>query len=174
MHHAPLFRFNSLLFLTLLGTLIGFSIENAEAQSIYDSLIPGKETQRQTGPIPWLESADEALLQAQQTGKPILAYVTSDHCGYCRKMDRESWASPRVVGQVNQQFIPLKINAAQQPAQAQALQVQAFPTTLLLTQDGRVATGSAGFLPPERLTNLLRQADAMTRRNQQLMPVSTR
>lgn len=147
--------------------------QSASAQSIYDSLFSGNQSPQQAGSIRWLDSADEALRQAKQTGKPIIAYVTSDHCGYCRKMERESWSSPRVVGSVNQQYIPLKINASHQPEQAKALQVQAFPTTLLLNQEGRVATGSAGYLAPAQLTSLLQEANALKQRPQVVMPVST-
>ena len=147
--------------------------QSVGAQSIYDSLFPQNQSSQQADAIRWLESADEAMRLAKQTGKPILAYVTSDHCGYCRKMERESWSSPGVIGSVNQQYIPLKINASRQPEQAKALQVQAFPTTLLLTQEGRVATGSAGYLAPAQLTTLLQKANALSQRRQAVVPVST-
>ena len=54
----------------------------------------------------WLTSYDDAVAQAEATGKPILADFTgSDWCGWCIKLDKEvfstsafkEWASENVI-----------------------------------------------------------------------------
>lgn len=43
----------------------------------------------------WLVNIDEAYVQSQQTGKPILANFTgSDWCGWCKKLVRDVFSKP--------------------------------------------------------------------------------
>lgn len=108
--------------------------------------------------IAWIDSSAEALAEARRTGKPILAYVTSDHCGYCRKMERETWGQPAVGRLVTEGFVPMRLHAGKNSAEVAALRVRAYPTTVLITPEGRAFAGRAGFLKPLELTELLRPA----------------
>lgn len=109
-------------------------------------------------PIAWVEDPAQALQTAQQTGRPIVAYVTSDHCGYCRKMERTTWTDPGVAGLVAAGAVPLKLDRDRHPEEVAALRVRAYPTTVVLSPQGRGLAGAAGFQSPEELTELLRAA----------------
>lgn len=108
--------------------------------------------------IEWVEDPSVALETAAQTGKPILAYVTSSHCGYCRKMEKETWNEPAIGRLVGQNFVPLKLLADDHPEAVAALKVRAFPTTVLISAKGKAFAGKPGFLEPLELTRLLRPA----------------
>lgn len=109
--------------------------------------------------IPWVETPADALAAAKATGKPILAYVTSAHCGFCRKMERETWAQPQLARLIGDAFVPLKLHSDQHPEEVAALRVRAFPTTVLITADGKAFAGRAGFVEAKQLTEeLLRPA----------------
>jgi thioredoxin-related protein len=43
--------------------------------------------------------------------KPILLTIYTDWCGYCKKLDRETFLDPSVVKYVNDNYIPVKFNA---------------------------------------------------------------
>ena len=105
--------------------------------------------------IEWTESSDEALRSASLNGRPILAYVTSANCTYCRKMDRESWSDAGVAGRVAAGFTPLKIRAEANPDLVQALPVRAFPTTIVLSPEGQGLGVLEGYGPPGRRTEAL-------------------
>ncbi|QDT70710.1 hypothetical protein MalM25_36650 [Planctomycetes bacterium MalM25] len=119
------------------------------------SWLGSKETD---GSIDWIESTSDALAEARRTGKPIVAYVTSDHCGYCRKMERETWSQPAVGRLVTERFVPMRLHADKHPEEVAALRVRAYPTTVLISPEGRAFAGRAGFLEPLELTGLLHPA----------------
>lgn len=108
--------------------------------------------------VQWTQSVEFALQSARESGAPILAFVSSDHCGYCRKMERDTWANPRVAAEVNRAFVPLELTPELHPQEVRQLGVQAFPTTLVIHHSGRVLLGAAGYLPPTKATELLRSA----------------
>lgn len=105
--------------------------------------------------VEWIEDAEEALRSAGASGRPILAYVTSDHCGYCRKMERDTWADAGVAGRVRAGFTPLRLSAGANATVVESLGVRAFPTTIVLSPEGRGLGVAEGYLPPEKLTPML-------------------
>lgn len=108
--------------------------------------------------IQWMDDPSEALAAAAQSGKPILAYFTSDHCGYCRKMDKETWSTPAVGRLVGEGFVPLRLHADEHPDEVAALRVRAFPTTVLISPEGKAFAGKPGFLEPLELAEFVRPA----------------
>lgn len=132
--------------------------ETTLAQSGYANspqAVTGEEIPGQEVAINWLSNPDQAMAYARQSGRPILAYVTSANCGYCRKMERESWSHPAIANKIANGFVPLRLDAKQHAVQVRALKVRAYPTTLVLSPEGQIATGSAGFLSPIKLAKLL-------------------
>lgn len=106
--------------------------------------------------IYWLRSPQKAQLLAKQFHLPILVYVTSESCVYCRKLEHEVWKNSDIIEMVEAGFIPLELTAEQDEKTVAALGVQGFPTTLLFTSDAKYITGAAGYLPTNRMAGLLR------------------
>jgi thioredoxin-related protein len=108
--------------------------------------------------IDWVQSPQMATSLARQFRLPILAYVTSDSCYHCRKMEHDVWSNPQIISMVETGFIPLELNAERDAEIVAALRIRAFPTTLLFTQDAKFVTSATGYLPPNKLAGLLRTA----------------
>jgi len=108
--------------------------------------------------INWVDSPQMATSLAQQFHLPILIFVTSDGCKYCRKMEREVWSNADIITTVETGFIPLKLNAQHNTGFVAAQQIRAFPTTLLFTEDATLITSATGYLQPNQLAGLLRSA----------------
>lgn len=117
--------------------------------------------------IGWMDSPDKALETAKQSGRPIVAYVTSSNCRYCRKMERETWSKPAVARLVRQGWTPLRINASRNPKIVKSLRVRAYPTTVLVASDGKAYASITGFKPAEDMQEVLAS-------NQQPRPVAAR
>ena len=115
-----------------------------------------RQAEAQASQITWAEDPQLALTLAQGAGIPIVAYATSDHCGYCRKMERETWSHPAIIEQVEADFVPLRIDAKRDAGMIAHLKVRAYPTTLVIAPEGRVLAVAPGFLEPGRLAGLLR------------------
>lgn len=110
--------------------------------------------------IAWGEVTADAFVAAQRTGKPILVYVTAEKCTFCRKMERETWSDPAVARLVGEGFVPLKLHPDSHPDEVAALKIKAYPTTVLVTPQGKPFAGRVGFVEPEKLTELLQPAVA--------------
>ncbi len=54
--------------------------------------------------IRWTESIQTAMKQQKVTGRPLLIYVTAGYCGYCRKMERETWSDPKVARRIQDEL----------------------------------------------------------------------
>lgn len=69
-----------------------------------------KETQ--VAKITWI-SIEEAVELAEKDNKKILIDLYTDWCGWCKKMDRETFTDPKVSGLINEHFYAVKFNAEQ-------------------------------------------------------------
>jgi uncharacterized protein YyaL (SSP411 family) len=68
------------------------------------SPIPGKEK------IQWL-SLEEAQARQAKDPRPILVDLYTDWCGWCKVMDRKTYAHAEVSKYISSRFYPVRINA---------------------------------------------------------------
>lgn len=47
---------------------------------------------------------------AKKTNKIMLVDVYTDWCGWCKRMDRDTYAKPEVIKMINQDFVAVKFN----------------------------------------------------------------
>lgn len=62
--------------------------------------------------IKWL-TIQEAYALTQKTPKKFVVDVYTDWCGWCKVMDRETFAKAAIVDYVNQNYYPVRLNAEQ-------------------------------------------------------------
>ena len=75
-----------------------------EAQS---AVIPGIADLNQQ--LPWMQNYQEALKRAAAEKKPVLIDVTTDWCGWSKKMDRETMSNPDVQAMLRR-FVLVRLN----------------------------------------------------------------
>ncbi len=105
----------------------------------------GYLTPKSPAKIQWVDSAASAVKQHRNTGRPLLIYVTADYCGYCRKMERETWSDPKVTQRVQESVVALKIDAERNPELVQRLEVEGLPATLLFDAQGKLIQRLSGY-----------------------------
>lgn len=88
----PIFLFT---FIPLMVILFGFSPAEPEASS-----------------VKWL-TLEEAVELSEKDGKKIFIDLYTDWCGWCKKMDRQTFNNPKVANMLNEHFHPVKFNAEQ-------------------------------------------------------------
>lgn len=113
--------------------------------------------------IRWTRSPQAAVDSAQQAGKMILVSVGAEWCHYCKKMDKEVWPDRSLVHLIQDNYVPLKLTDEQHKELVQALQVHAYPTTLVFTSDRRLIARLEGFVDAEKMLDALTQIHVAVR-----------
>lgn len=62
--------------------------------------------------VKWFTLEEAVKLQAE-TPKKIFIDVYTDWCGYCKKMDKETFSNPVIAKYLNENFYPVKFDAEQ-------------------------------------------------------------
>ncbi len=71
-----------------------------------------KETAASEGAINWM-TWDEAIKANEKAPKKFFIDFYTDWCGWCKKMDKSTFADPAVADYVNKNFYAVKFNAEQ-------------------------------------------------------------
>ena len=95
--------------------------------------------------IAWHKEMPEAIRESAKQHKPMLIVVGAEWCGPCHKMQAETFRNPAVATRIKAQFIPVLIDADQQAAFVEKLNVTSMPTVLVVTSDQRVIGRIIGF-----------------------------
>jgi len=109
--------------------------------------------------LPWHSTLDEALLVAKQKHSPILVDFYTDWCGWCKKMDRETFTDAAVREKLGG-FVLLKLDADKFPEVVGKYGVQGYPTTVVLDENGKLLAQRPGFMPPKDYLAFLDSAKA--------------
>ena len=128
--------------------------------------------------VTW-HSFEEGMKLAKKKHKPVIVDIYTDWCGWCKKMDNETFRNPEIVAYLNEHFIAVKLNAEEkspiafngniyskpnpsrdrsthQLAVALAGANLSYPTYIYLDSKGKTITGSKGYSQAEDLLPLLK------------------
>lgn len=106
------------------------------------------------GSVEWLYDLALAKNLAASQEKPILIDFYTDWCGWCKRMDAETYADAKVSDKAKQ-FICVKIDADAYSSIAKDYNVRGFPTTVFLNSQAEVLDVVPGYLPPDQFLILL-------------------
>lgn len=135
--------------LLLLWVLRSGTTSNTVASTAPDTTIQASSTQSESA-ITWLTSFEEALSQAQKTGKPIMADFYADWCGPCKMLDADTWPDASVA-QEAQNFIAVKVNV-DAPANLAAVQrygIRPIPCIIWTDSNGTEKGRLEGAVGPQ-------------------------
>lgn len=100
--------------------------------------------------IRW-HSYDEGVALAKNTGKKVFLYFYTDQCGYCDKMKSKTFSNSTVASYLNENFIPVKVNAAKERNLSKEYNVRGVPATWFIAENEEKIRNRPGFLPPDQL-----------------------
>jgi len=109
--------------------------------------------------IDWRNWGESAFEEAAQSGKPVLLAISAVWCHWCHVMDQRTYAEPRVIETINKHFIPIRADADREPDINIRYNMGGWPSTVFLTADRDVLTGST-YMPPDQMLIVLERVSS--------------
>ncbi|WP_418281445.1 DUF255 domain-containing protein [Halorubrum sp. DTA98] len=110
--------------------------------------------------VEWRDWGREAFAEADDEDKPVLLSLSATWCEGCHEMDATTYAEPRIAANVNEGFVPVRVDVDRQPRVRERYNMGGFPTTAFLTPEGELLTG-AGYLGVDGMRQVLESVRAM-------------
>ncbi len=98
--------------------------------------------------IAWRDNLEDAMKEAASSQAPVMVDFYTDWCGWCKKLDSDTYSDPRIED-LAKQFICVKINADKSPETASKYGVRGYPTIIFLGFDGVVKNRIGGYEGPD-------------------------
>ena len=108
--------------------------------------------------IPWQTDLDAAFAESKKTGKPVLVDFSAASCPPCQEMKHNAWPDVQVRKIVDNDYIPVLMDADQPEsgAPAQRYGIDPIPAILILDSNGKVIRQGA-FMSKDELLDFLRK-----------------
>jgi thiol:disulfide interchange protein len=101
------------------------------------------------GHLHWGNSVESGISDAKKHNKYVLADFYTDWCGWCKKLDKETFKDSNVIAYLNSKFVCVKVNAEGSPANqalAKKYNVHGFPCAIVLNSQGKYVGRLSGYL----------------------------
>lgn len=105
----------------------------------------------------WSTDLNSALAQAKSKNKYVLADVYTDWCGWCKRLDRDTFSDPQMMTYLNGKFVCVKVNAEQPNGRpvASKYRVGGFPCALVFDPTGKMIGKLSGYNRPAEYQKML-------------------
>jgi thioredoxin-related protein len=111
--------------------------------------------------VAWHHDVKHAWQSTQQQGRPLLVFVTTNHCMYCTKMKQGTYANAAVAATINRSFVPLVLDGEAPSPLLKDLAVKAFPATFIISPNAVILDRLDGYVAPDKLMARLAAIQAL-------------
>ncbi len=113
------------------------------------------------------KSFNDGMTEAKRSNKKVLVDVYTDWCGWCKKMDAQTYKDDTVAKYLADRYVLVKLNAESEKKLsyqgkeyterqlAGAFGITGYPSTLFLKADGEAITIYPGFADAENFRLIL-------------------
>ncbi len=151
------------LFVTGTGSVPGLSQRNPNSEQPVSAITSSGSG----GDLNWTNYTD-GIRQASAARKKILIDVYTDWCGWCKKMEKDTYSDEDIKGYLTSNYILVRLNAESDKKEtvgneemtqadiARAYKVNGYPTTVFLNSDGLPITYVSGYMKPAEFKPVLK------------------
>jgi protein disulfide-isomerase len=109
------------------------------------------------GMLRFSQDVQQGLVEAGNTGKPLLLFFTAEWCHFCHQMAAEAFTDPQVVS-LSERFVCVLVDADRQSGICQQFQVSAYPTVQFISPQGILLNRIEGNRPGHQVTMAMQTA----------------
>jgi thiol-disulfide isomerase/thioredoxin len=95
--------------------------------------------------VAWQKDVGGAARIAARQNKAMLIMVGAEWCGPCHRMLRETFSDSTIAARLNDQFVPVLVDADAQALLVEKLKIDAMPTLLVVNPDRTIVARFTGF-----------------------------
>lgn len=110
----------------------------------------------------WLTNLEQAKEESLKTKKIILLQFEMDGCGGCKKMNATTYKDQKVIDEMNEWFVLLKLDLIKDREARKMLGAYWTPSFYFLNNNGNSFYHFNGYLPAEEFRAMLRLGIAET------------
>ncbi len=107
--------------------------------------------------IKWLSDPNSAMKSAEQADKPVMADFTTEWCGWCKKLDKDTYSDPKVI-ELSRKFVCVKVDGDVYKGMCRQYGITGFPTIIYMTPEGKVIQTAVGYRKANMMTAEMQQA----------------
>ena len=104
--------------------------------------------------IQW-HSFNAGMARGKFEKKKVFIHFYADWCGVCKVMENSTFKDPVVIASLNDNFIPIKVDADREIQTASMFRVKGLPDNWFIAEDGEIIGHRPGYIPPDQLKNIL-------------------
>ena len=108
--------------------------------------------------VRWLHDLNAAKAEAKAKNRPLLLDFGTVNCYWCKQLDATTFCDPSITKLLTERFVAVKMDASKDPALAQSMGVNAFPTLIFMAPDGKVLGRHEGYVDANRFQAQLMKA----------------
>jgi len=119
-------------------------------------MVPFNAVASSDSAIGWLTYEEAQKLGTQNPPKKFFLYFYSDWCGYCRKIEKNTFMDKAVADYINNNFTPVRVNSEKLPKVAARYKVSGVPDIRFIDSKGEEIGRWPGYIEPSALLPLLK------------------
>ena len=110
--------------------------------------------------VHWRTWSQATLEEARIKNRLIVLSLSAVWCHWCHVMDETTYSDETVINYINENFIPIRVDADMRPDIDTLYNQGGWPSTAILTPQGEVMSGG-NYIPPEEMLGRLKRAFAL-------------
>lgn len=99
---------------------------------------------------------EEGLAIGAQEGKKLFVHFYTDWCGYCDKMEKETFSDASIASYLNRYFISVRVNSEKQKEVAAQFSVRGVPVTWFVSEVNERISSLPGFIDRDMMIRILK------------------
>ncbi|MFP4452501.1 MAG: thioredoxin family protein [Desulfobacterales bacterium] len=119
----------------------------------------GSKQGEESGGIRWY-SYEEGIEKIKKSDRQGYLHFYTDWCGYCKKMEKETFSDGDVISDLNEDFVSIKVNADKKPKIARQYGANQFPFNWFISKKNDPIGNQPGFIPPAMMVHILKYVSA--------------